>query len=354
MKARLIDLDNIIEGNELLESNEINMITLFSYILLLILIIVGVGLWFGKVDIVINGNGLIQPLGKNSIINNIAGGKVATLNFKNNALVHQGDIIYKIDSSEFDDKIKILNEQKAFYGQNLNSLNIFERSVNEDQNLLQPGDRYYNQFVSYDCELKKAANSLVKAEKEYLNAQKLGTECFSGEEIDNLKDAYQDAQINLDKFKSDTLTDIKNKIDEAHASLININNQLIDLMRNSDDCTVAAPIEGVIKYAYDFNIGDYILPNVKTLEIIPSYPKKYRVQIVIQNKDIGLIKVGQKIKYFFAAFPSNKFGTISGKISAIYTGVTEQQTYLIEGTMDKIGLADLSGNKTEVKAGMTL
>ena len=96
---------------------------------------------------------------------------------------------------------------------------------------------------------------------------------------------------------------------------------------------------------------------IEVLRIIPEDGDRYKVEIMVQNKDISQLKIGQELKYRFLALPYKEYGTLEGEIKKISEDAVVNQgeanmAYRVEATIIGTELYDKNGKVTRVKPGM--
>ncbi len=118
---------------------------------------------------------------------------------------------------------------------------------------------------------------------------------------------------------------------------------------------VRAPVSGVVTAIAAKQKGEKVKAESPLVFIAPSDTEKV-VLINIQDKDRGRLKIGQKVKLKFPAFPWHRHGFINGSLEFISPGVkpSKQNQPYFEG---RVGLDQdyfvVDGNKTTLRYGMT-
>lgn len=100
-----------------------------------------------------------------------------------------------------------------------------------------------------------------------------------------------------------------------------IENQLTELTKQRTQIegqrqvVVNAPVAGKIT-AVTINVGQRIDPSKPLFSIIPD-GSDFQVNLYLPTRSIGFLEIGQSLNISYAAFPYQKFGTYSGKVSQI-------------------------------------
>jgi HlyD family secretion protein len=126
---------------------------------------------------------------------------------------------------------------------------------------------------------------------------------------------------------------------------------------NAEDREIAAPMNGVVNVITEVSAGDLLQAGTEVATIVPQADSQYSMQISMLNKDIGKIKVGDKIKYHFAALPYKEYGELTGRISTIGAdAIVDPQSgasyYAVEATIDNKPLYNNKGQQVSIKSGM--
>lgn len=99
------------------------------------------------------------------------------------------------------------------------------------------------------------------------------------------------------------------------------------------------------------NVGDYVPMDTSLFNIVPI-DSTLKMDILVKNKDISKVKLDQDIKYRIDSLLYKEFGISEGKVEKISADISDDGTYLVEGTIDKLKLENNSGNIEELKIGM--
>lgn len=133
--------------------------------------------------------------------------------------------------------------------------------------------------------------------------------------------------------------------------------QLKEVEIQLDLNVVKTPIEGIIQVIQEFNTGDYMPSGIEVLRIIPGNGSDYKIEMIVQNKDISQLQVGQQINYRFLSLPHEEYGTLKGEIlkisgDALTNNIQATLAYKIEASINDIKLYDKKGKPAYIKPGM--
>lgn len=290
-------------------------------------------------------------------------------------------------------------------------LSLLEKCIQDDKNYFSIDDKeYYNKFLEYKANIEKYKNNIqqIERQKNYLQDQKIKIieemkNKFKSEEIalasietdlakykneyilkiltqidENkkmLQKLYIDLELNktnaelnlvnieyakntLDKYQIDTLVSIDDNIKNNLIKISELEKNLKIVNISIDECKVVAQNDWVINVIKEINVGDLLQSGVDILTIVPQNGSEYKVQLYVNNKDIGTLKEGNKVKFHFYALPYKEYGELVGKISKISVdakvdGQTGTSYYLVECDLQNRPLYSHKGEKAEIKLGMT-
>lgn len=465
MKAYIQNIDEITDSRELLESRPQPFITVFIYTLIILIVTVSIWSFFGEIDESIKAHGIVRPNQKIGSIRNQVTGRVESSYLREGKAVKKGDSLFTIEHSVLDlqraaldleynksaaelanlEKLKscILDDKNYFDDSvegerpyhsrfvkyqtdvavyikqveiNLDSLGkvnealsyliTLKESAIQNKSLFASNDSlYYNQFIDYSLNLQ-SLNEVLKQKKE---ANDASVELFiagamSEKEFDEIKNQFESAQRNLEKYKNEFMMNINTKIDDnmetleqlklnlkasgqdtvitaaadeismqkykmdaivqidsdikvIEANIEKLSNELETIKTNIGNCSVTAPIDGYINISTEINTGDLLQSGTEIATIVPEDDTTYKVQIYVSNSDIANIKAGQRIKYHFLALPYKEYGALEGTITQISTDARADQAsgssfYSVEASVENTPLYSYKGVKSEIKVGM--
>lgn len=358
MRAQIVDFDQLSDSREMLEGQAPNFMIVFIYFLLIMLIVAFAWMWFGEMDVIIKANGIVRPESKISIIRNVNGGMISDLNYQEGEKVNKGDTLYIIDSSFLNSQIGNLKDEQIKHLKDIESLNLLKESYIQEENLIGPNNsEFNNRYLVYQYNFEQLALDLSQAERRYNREQSLSSSSTTEIKLEELETSYRLARLALERFKSEALVNVKNEIKNVESRLKEIESQIEEVENRIKLNHVKAPINGTIQIVQEFNMGDYMPSGVEVLRLIPDGSDQYKIEIMVQNKDISQLFVDQKVNYRFLALPYKEYGTLDGNITkisedAILSQAEANMAYKVEGNINDTNLYDKEGNLTVIKTGM--
>ncbi|ENK0557722.1 HlyD family efflux transporter periplasmic adaptor subunit [Clostridium botulinum] len=300
---------------------------------------------------------------------------------------------YEKSKKNPDNDKKIVNSQINNLNSKINNLNLLKKSAQNNSNYLSSSTSYYSEFKDYSINIesyekniqaltdsynslknKNAEEVLVNDAKAKLEEAKLELTKYKNQFTLNIENAIEECndkikdlnnqvssnddakEINEEKIKSSALVEIDNSIKLSKEKLEEITTNLKVVDMNIDKCTIKAPIDGIVDISTPIKTGDLVGEGQEVLNILPS-ESKYKIDLMILNKDVANIKRGTNIKYDFQALPYKEYGYLNGKLENISvdskldpkSGVS---FYTGEASIDSKALYSHKGEKAQIKSGM--
>lgn len=112
MSNIIIDIDELTDSREVMDSKPRSFTIIFIYIIIFLLLAFLIWAYFGKFETVTKINGVVRPDKEVSIISSKNTGKIQDINIKEGKKVKAGDVLFTIEHKD-------LNIQKQSYEQQL-------------------------------------------------------------------------------------------------------------------------------------------------------------------------------------------------------------------------------------------
>jgi len=215
MKKVIMNFNELSDSKEMLEGKEPNFIIFFIYFVLIIFVIAFIWMWIGEIDIVVKASGMVRPASNISIIRNATGGNIQTINYVNTKEVEKGDILYSLDISLLNLKYNSLLEEKRRLEKELKLLKKFELSIKNDKNIFKEEEiKYYNRFLVYKTNYEQLQINFTQAQNNYLRKKGLYPGSISKSQLEELKSTMDYTELEMKKYRSEILLNIKNEIEK--------------------------------------------------------------------------------------------------------------------------------------------
>jgi len=118
--------------------------------------------------------------------------------------------------------------------------------------------------------------------------------------------------------------------------------------------TIRSPYEGVIISMDQRTVGSFVQQGQVLCQLAPKGAKP-RARMILPQAGLSKLAVAQRIRYFFEAFPYQRYGTVSGKLdwispSAVTTA--EGSHFIALGSLDRYDMVPRQGQVLPLRAGM--
>ena len=149
--------------------------------------------------------------------------------------------------------------------------------------------------------------------------------------------------------------EINRQIESGKNELAELEQMLLDL-HSINALQIASAESGNLSRMY-VEPGGFV-DKGDVLATVTPLQNGYEVYLRSSSKKIGKIKVGQKVKLWYEAFPKNDFGTYDGRVSYVgrepdYLQTVSDDLFLVKVKLDK-PYAELKGKKYSLVVGSTV
>ena len=103
---------------------------------------------------------------------------------------------------------------------------------------------------------------------------------------------------------------------EADKKAAQLEQELIKAQTREKQQLLTSPVDGTVQQLAIHNIGGVVTPAQALMVIAPS-DYSAEVETVLENKDVGFVKVGQKVEVKVETFPFTRYGTLTGTVSFV-------------------------------------
>lgn len=247
--------------------------TIFWSIIAFILI-AGLWMYFGKVDIVITAGGMVIPAGEEKVIQSLEKGVVYELDVKEGQFVHKGDVIAIVAPAEYEPELE------------LNNLREEEKRISEQ--------------IASDRTKLKLAND---------NRQRLNS-------VRDIipQQRYSDAVRET--------TELSHEINGLCASLAEIRNKRIQIEKQKQ--IIKAPMDGYVNRILVHTIGGVVTPAQALMTIVPK-DAELMVKAKVMNKDAGFVEVGMPVSIKIDTYNFQKYGILDGVVTVVSPNSIEDE-----------------------------
>ena len=232
MKLKIDNIENLSDSRQVMESKPNKLMFIFLYILIALIVTFIIWAWFSEKEIVVKVNGLVRPNSEIQAVSNIVQGEVESVKMKNGENVSKGDVLFKIKSTELEDKKNQVDEQIEYINTDNENLEKLTKSINDNTNYFENNDNekeYYYKFQSYEAgnKISLEEKNSISNSKEELNNEKSNLETFSKSIVEN-KNLNKEGSAYSAEYESyvSSRKMIENKINQLQNSKSALNEQM--------------------------------------------------------------------------------------------------------------------------------
>ncbi|MCR4881491.1 MAG: HlyD family efflux transporter periplasmic adaptor subunit [bacterium] len=244
------------------------------WVIITFMLLAGLWMYFGKVDIVVTARGLIIPSGEEKVVQSLDKGVVTTISVKEGEYVNEGQIVAIVTPAEYEP------------GLELNNIREEEAKVAE-----------------------QLASSRSKYSIAVANKNRLATvrDIIPGSRYD---DAAKE------------VTELSHEIGALSAALSEIRNKRTQLEKQKQ--LLKSPIDGYVNTIFVHTIGGVVQPAEKIMTVVPKDAKKM-IKAKVMNQDVGFIESGMPVSIKVDTYNFQKYGILNGKVTIVSPNSVEDE-----------------------------
>lgn len=238
------------------------------------MLIAGLWMYFGKVDIVVTARGLIIPTGEEKLVQSLDKGVVTTLSVKEGDYVTEGQIVAVVSPAEHEPGLELnnLREEEARVAQELAS--------------------------------DRAKLAIARSEQSRLNS---------------VRDIIPSSRYDQ---TAKEVTELSHNIGALSASLSEIRNKRLQIEKQEQ--FLKAPIEGYVNTIFVHTIGGVVQPAEKIMTIVPKDASKV-IKAQVMNQDVGFIESGMPVSIKVDTYNFQKYGILDGVVTVVSPNSIEDE-----------------------------
>lgn len=137
----------------------------------------------------------------------------------------------------------------------------------------------------------------------------------------SLESTVKEFDQRLSQLRSSYASDLNQQRLQSVTAINRLEQQSGKLQYQQGLLELRAPQAGIIKELSTTTLGAVIQPGTVILSLVPS-SEPLRAEVLIENKDIGFVAVGQPVRIKLAAFQFQKYGMLDGVVKTISADAT--------------------------------
>lgn len=326
----------------------------FGYMIVAVvaLLLVGIIVWsiFTPKIYMVKATGAVTSENSNYVMTAVAG-SITDSNMVEGLLVEQGDVLFTVESTDYDLQILQLEESREHYDNRLQQYKKLVQSIKDDQNYFSAASNedsfYYSSFETYKAQV--AQNQIdASTYKAY---------------------GYSDEQIELELKKNQakiveiyysTIYSAESGANDCETQITSIDAQLAALETGKETYEITASASGILHLMADYKDGMVVQAGAAVATITPVNEAMV-IEAYISPADRAKINCGDDVSIAVSGLMQSVYGTISGKVIQIDSNATLQEgndgssaaVFKIKVKPDYYYLASKSGDKIDLSNGMT-
>ncbi len=239
--------------------------TIFWTIVIFI-VIAGLWMYFGQVDIVITARGIVIPAGEEKVIQSLEKGVVTSIPVVEGQYVEKDQVIAIVSPAEYEPELE------------LNNLRAEEARISQ-------------QLAS--------------------DRSKLSIASANRNRLASVKDIIPQSQYD-DSVKE--VTELSHEIGSLNASLTEIRNKRIQIEKQKQ--IIKAPIDGYVNTIFVHTIGGVVTPAEKIMTLVPK-DAGFMIKAKVLNQDVGFVDAGMPVSVKIDTYNFQKYGILDGEVTVV-------------------------------------
>lgn len=347
----MISFDSVNNIENLKSKNLIKSISL--YIILVLLVLSGFAILpYINIQITTQNQALTRSILENTPITLSTSGRLEKLNIKNNITIAKGDTLAIVAR---DMLYASQNLNDSLYTFTLDYLLDIEQLINKNFKNLRTtiAQKEYNNYRARNSELYNSYSFARKQhdrqkqlyDKEVIAQADYEQHLFELERAQRVRTTYQAQQKAAWELK-------KRELEER---LQNLQNAQDNITIQARDYVITAPISGTIETYQGVTVGSQVSKGQLLAIISPN--DNLIIESKVKPSDIGLVQIGQSVRYQFDAFNYNQWGFLDGEVIDIDKNITLSETgafFKVRCSLPNKTLTLKNGYEAHISKGMTL
>ena len=236
------------------------------WLIISFIVITGLWMYLGKVDIVVTARGIIIPSGEEKVIQPLEKGVVSEIKVEEGDYITKGQTVAIVSPAEYEPELEL-------------------------NNLREEEARIAEQLAS-----NRARLSITMDTKNRLNS---------------VKDIIPQARYDEVAVEATQLT---HEINSLNASLAQVKNKRIQIEKQKQILT--SPIDGYVNKVLIHTIGGVVTPAEKIMTIVPKDAKMV-IKAKVLNQDVGFIDADMPVSIKVDTYNFQKYGILNGKVTLV-------------------------------------
>ena len=275
------------------------------WIIICFIVIAGLWMYIGKVDIVVTARGMIIPTGEEKLVQSLDKGVVTSVDVKEGDYVTEGQVVAVVSPAEHEPGLELNN-------------------IKEEE--------------------AKVAEQLADSRSRYSIA------VASKNRLESVRDIIPQARYDE---ASKEVSELSHNIGALSASLAEIRNKRTQLEKQKQ--ILKSPIDGYVNTIFVHTIGGVVQPAEKIMTIVPK-DAEMQIKAKVMNQDVGFIESGMPVSIKVDTYNFQKYGILDGVVTVVSPNSVKDEHLgdIYEVYIDpKNTTLMVEGKEQSIKYGMT-
>lgn len=310
---------------------------------------------FVRVNLSVQGMGIIRPETDKHEVRAAASGFVETVNLHRSASVKAGDPLLQLETGGMVDRIEELKERIA---ETAASIADLEELIEPDRKSAPRlnTEIHAGEYAQYEAEIAQALALEKRAENALARAQELGRRgLIPRTEIEEAESAAIRAQAERLRIETTYPIEWARALTAARRQLTEFRDRIEHERESSTRLLLRAPVSGTLEEVANISPGSYLHAGDRLAVISPD--ADLFAEVFIAPRDIGRIVPGTPARLLLDAFNYNDWGSLPGRVTAVaddFSIVDQQPVFRVAVQFEERMLKLPTGARGEVRKGMTL
>ena len=326
------------------------------FLILILVILITSSLPFIHTDISIKSTGITRPVTERTEVKPIMTGIIESIFYNEGDKVMKDALILRLKDPNTKGKVILNNFEINQREQFIHDLNILTISSELDNSTLNKltDPLYKQQLAKFTHQKQDLEASINKAKKELdINTSLAKDKIISGKEFYDIQINYQKLQSSYKAFVQEQLSTWQQELARYELELSQYKQALNVVNTDASYYLVKAPTSGIIQGINTRYQGGLLQANETLCTISPEVD--LIGECYVPTRDIGLLKVGQPVRYQMEAFDYNYFGVLTGKVATIdndFTVINNTPVFKVRCSFDSTQLHLKNGFTGKLKKGL--
>jgi multidrug efflux pump subunit AcrA (membrane-fusion protein) len=318
LKFNILPLEKLKHSSIFFSTDVKSGSTFFLYTILAIFSIGLIWSLFGEVDEWVPARAILRPTVEIVTVKNEVTGRINERAVRNGDFVQKGDLLWSIEATSLLASLQRINLEIQTIEETIADNHLILSAIQAENPDLAGQSTYAfarSQEILYSYNQLSAQTE--NGRLSWIQADQLPAAMRSTSEVEQLRNTYlaleNQKQAFIPKQEALLISEIRN----LSTQLARLREEQTATLENVEASVVTAPITGNVEFLKEFSPGEIVGTNEELIRITPESLDSFTAELIIQQKDIGVVKTGQQVVLRFESFPVSEFQSLKGTLSYI-------------------------------------